>query len=87
MNTIYSLQDDEVVITRGAVDANYIWRILEEEHETWGLKINYRKMEHLGTDHSEELQISANTIPTVKHFKYLGSIVQGNGSSDLETEK
>jgi hypothetical protein len=25
-----------------------------------------------------------NTIPTVKQFVYLGSIVQGNGSSDLE---
>jgi hypothetical protein len=41
---------------------------LQEEYETWGLKINYRKMEYFGTDHSEELQISGNTIPTVKHF-------------------
>jgi hypothetical protein len=33
------------------------------------------------------LQINGNTIPTVKQFKYLGSIVQENGSSDLEIDK
>jgi hypothetical protein len=81
------LQDDEVVVNRGAVDANYIWRILEQEYETWGLKINYRKMEYSGTDHSEELQISGSTIPTVKHFKYFESIVQENGSTDLEIDR
>jgi hypothetical protein len=37
--------DDQVVITRGAEDANYIGRKLEEEYEKWGLKINYGKME------------------------------------------
>jgi hypothetical protein len=33
------------------------------------------------------LQINGNTIPTVKQLKYWGSIVQENGSSDLEIEK
>jgi hypothetical protein len=60
--------DDQVVITRGVEDANYIRRILEEEYEKWGLKINYGRTEYLGTDHSEELQINGNTIPTVKQF-------------------
>jgi hypothetical protein len=32
--------DDQVVITRGVEDANYIGRKLEEEYEKWGLKIN-----------------------------------------------
>jgi hypothetical protein len=27
------------------------------------------------------------TIPAVKHFIYLGSVVQKNGSSDIEIEK
>jgi hypothetical protein len=27
------------------------------------------------------------TIPSVKQFKYLGAVVQENGSSGLETEK
>jgi hypothetical protein len=49
-----------------------------------GDKINYGNMGYLGTDHSEEFQINGNTIPTVKHF---GSIVQENGSADLEVEK
>jgi hypothetical protein len=44
-------------------------------------------MEYLGTDHSDELKINGNTIPTVKRFKYLGSVVQENGSSHLEIEK
>jgi hypothetical protein len=44
-------------------------------------------MEYLGSDHSEELKISGNTIPTVKHFKYFGSIAQEDGSTDLEIEK
>jgi hypothetical protein len=78
--------DDQAVITRGVEDANYIGRKLEE-YEKWGLKINYGKTEYLGTDHSEELQINGNTIPTVKQFKCLGSIVQENGSSDLEINK
>jgi hypothetical protein len=58
-----------------------------EEYEKCGLKINHGKTEYLGTDHSEELQINGNTIPTVKRFKYLGETVQVNGSSDLEIEE
>jgi hypothetical protein len=46
------------------------------EYEKWRLKINYGKTEYLGTDHSEELQINGNTIPTLKEFMYLGSVVQ-----------
>jgi hypothetical protein len=78
--------DDQVVIvvTRGVEDANYIGRKLEEEYEKWGLKINYGKTQYLDKDHSKELQINGNTIPIVKQFKYFGSIVQENGSSDLE---
>jgi hypothetical protein len=53
--------DDQVVITGGAEDANYIGRKLEEEYEKWGLRINYGKTEYLGTDHSEELQTSGTT--------------------------
>jgi hypothetical protein len=79
--------DDQVVITRGVEVANYIGRKLEEEYEKWGLKINYRRTEYLGTDHTEDIQVNGNIIPTAKQFKYLGSIVQGNGSSDLEIEK
>jgi hypothetical protein len=36
--------DDQVVITRGVEDANYIGRKLEEKYEKWGLKINYGKL-------------------------------------------
>jgi hypothetical protein len=68
--------DDQVVITRGAENTNFRRRIPEEEYEKWGLERNYRKTEYLSTDHSEELQINRNTIPTVKQFKYLGSVVQ-----------
>jgi hypothetical protein len=32
----------------------------------WGLKINYGKTEYLGTDHTEDLQVNGNIIPTVK---------------------
>jgi hypothetical protein len=61
--------DDRAVITRGVEDANYTVRKLEEKYEKWGFKINYGKTEYLGTDHSDELQINGNTIPTVKQFK------------------
>jgi hypothetical protein len=83
---VYNLlfSDDQVVITRGVEDVNYIGRKLEEKYEKWGLKINYGKTEYLGTDHTENLKVNGNIIPTVKQFKYLGSIVQDNGSSDLE---
>jgi hypothetical protein len=62
-------------------------RKLEEECEKWGLKINYGKTEYLVTHHLEELQIDGNTIPAVKLFTYLRSVVQENGSSDLEIGK
>jgi hypothetical protein len=46
------------------------------------------KMNHAtGADYSEELKIDGNTIPTVKQFKYFGSIVQKNGPFDHEIEK
>jgi hypothetical protein len=35
--------DDQVVITTGVQDANYIGRKVEEEYEKWGIKINYGK--------------------------------------------
>jgi hypothetical protein len=58
-------------------------RELEDKYEKWGLKINYVKTEYLRTDHSGELQIDGNAVPTVQLFEYLGSIVQGSGPSDL----
>jgi hypothetical protein len=39
---------DQFVITRVG-DANYIGRTLEEEYEKWELKINFEKMEYLGS--------------------------------------
>jgi hypothetical protein len=77
--------DDQVVIIRAVEDANYTGREMEE-YEKWGLK-NYGKTEYLGNDHSEKLQIDGNTNTTVKECKYLGSILQDNGSSDLGIEK
>jgi hypothetical protein len=64
-------EGDQVVITRGVEEANYIGRKLEEECEKWKLEINNGKKEYFSTDHSEELQINGNTIPTVKQFMYL----------------
>jgi hypothetical protein len=68
-------------------DANCKGRKSEEEYEKWGLKYSVFPYFILVTDHSEELQVSGNKIPTVKQVKYLGSIVEENGSSDLEIEK
>jgi hypothetical protein len=33
------------------------------------------------------LKINGNTIPAVKRFKYLGSVVQENDSAELEIER
>jgi hypothetical protein len=66
--------DNEVIIIR-VQDANYMGRKLEE-YEKWGLKINYGKMEYLGTDHSEGLQINANTIPIIKEVKCKKGLVK-----------
>jgi hypothetical protein len=52
-----------------------------------GTQNNHGKVAYLGTDDSEELQINGNTIPALGQFKYLGSIDQENGSSNLEIEK
>jgi hypothetical protein len=42
---------------------------------------------HIDYYHSEELKINVNTIPSVKQFKYLGSVVQENGSLTLKLKK
>jgi hypothetical protein len=60
--------DDRTVITGGVEGANYTGRQLEEEYEKWGLKINYERTEYLHRDHSEDLGINDNKIPTVKRF-------------------
>jgi hypothetical protein len=51
------------------------------------LKINYGKTEYLGRDHADNLQINWNTIPAVKHFRYLGSVIQEYSSPTLKLKK
>jgi hypothetical protein len=54
--------DDQVVITRGVEDANYIGRKLEEEYERWGLKIYYEKTEYRGFTSQWEYNPNCKTI-------------------------
>jgi hypothetical protein len=76
--------NNQVVFTQGAENAYYMGRKVEEEYET---KINCGKMKYLSTNPTDEVETSGNKIKTIRNFKYLGSLLQDNGSSDGEIEK
>jgi hypothetical protein len=78
---------EPVAITLGVENTNYMSRKTEEEYEKLVRKISYEKTEYLRTDLWDELEINGNKTKAVKNFKYLGSILKDNGSSDGEIEK
>ena len=58
------------------------WRKAFEER---GLKVSRKKTEYLqvgGKDQGMELHMQEEVVKKVEHFKYLGSVVSRNGSSE-----
>jgi hypothetical protein len=60
---------DEVVVSRGAEDCNYIRENWKKNMRTGDFNNGETEYLLVGTDHSENLQINGNTIRTVKRFK------------------
>lgn len=75
--------DDQVIITQDGEDANYVCRQLSMEYQRWGLKINYDKTEYLTND-LDELYIDGRRIKKVQNFRYLGSILEIEGTSNMD---
>nr|XP_009802177.1 PREDICTED: uncharacterized protein LOC104247782 [Nicotiana sylvestris] len=81
--------DDIVLIdkTRGGINARLeVWR---QTLESKGFKLSRSKTEYLECKFSDERQeeevevkMDTQVIPTRDSFKYLGSIIQGNGKID-----
>ena len=51
------------------------------------MKINYDNTEYLSTDSSDIQEINGMKIRIAQNFKYLWSIIQRNGSSNVDTER
>ena len=57
------------------------------EYQKWGLTINESKTEFLSTNSLSKTQFEESEFDAIDNFKYLGSIVQVNGSLDIEFDK
>jgi hypothetical protein len=60
---------------------------LTEEYHHWGLTINVSKTEYLVPNTDDGLYIEGHKIKKVNNFCYLGSILEQNGTSNLEINK
>lgn len=88
-NCLFTLlfADDQVILANDEDDIEYMYRKLEEEFTTWGLKINLDKTEYLRVGgQAEDLQLAQGVIRSTQEFKYLGSIIsaQGNSAKDIQ---
>ena len=79
--------DDQVIMTQNKDDLKYVTEDVLKAYDRWGLKINYKKTEHMTTGTEENIYIDGHKIESVSAFKYLGSILEKNGSSEIEIEK
>ncbi|XP_019244283.1 PREDICTED: uncharacterized protein LOC109224152 [Nicotiana attenuata] len=78
---------EPIIKTRGGVNIRLeVWR---QALESKGFKLSRSKTEYLECKFSEErheeeveVKIDTQVIPTRESFKYLGSIIQGNGEID-----
>ncbi|XP_044755011.1 uncharacterized protein LOC123313964 [Coccinella septempunctata] len=77
--------DDQVIIANCEEDIDYMLRKLKEEYEKWGLNINMKKTEYLhigGEQEEEDPSLQLREIRSCKEYKYLGSIISKEGTSD-----
>lgn len=79
--------DDQVIITEDTDDASYMLRKLVEEYKIWGLEINFNKTEYLTMGLEEKLTCNTEEITHVEYFKYLGSIIQKDATTNLEIQR
>lgn len=74
--------DDQVVLASDEGDIDYMFRKLIEEYEKWGLKVNMDKTEYLKIgEEQEDQELQIRKVKRGKEFKYLGSIISGEGTS------
>ncbi|XP_073976569.1 uncharacterized protein [Rhodnius prolixus] len=79
--------EDQVIIAEDEDDACYMLRKLMESYAEWGLGIHFDKSQHLSTSNASTLEIEGRRIKRVDHFKYLGSMVEKDGSSKQKVER
>lgn len=88
---LYSLYfaDDQVVIAEDEDDLSYMVRKLQEAYHQAGLTINMNKSEYLviGNSECKNLPLETETIQGVEKCKYLGIILNKNGSSSDEIKE
>jgi hypothetical protein len=77
----------QVILAQDTEYADYVCRKLIEEYHHWGLKINVTETEYLAPNIDDDIYIERHKIKKVNNFCYLGSILEPNGTSNLEIEK
>ena len=75
--------DDQVIITGEKDNAIYMLKKLNEEHDKWGLNINFDKSVYLkvANEEKENLNMDGRVVKGCKSFKYLGIILTSNAKS------
>ncbi len=77
--------DDQVIIANDEEDMDYMIRKLTAEYEEWGLTINLNKTEYLKIkDEEKDDQLSITKIKKCDEFKYLGSVITKEGTSQRD---
>ncbi|XP_063929530.1 uncharacterized protein LOC135141885 [Zophobas morio] len=76
---------DQVIIANDEEDMDYMIRKLTAEYEEWGLTINLNKTEYLKIkDEEKDDQLSITKIKKCDEFKYLGSVITKEGTSQRD---
>jgi hypothetical protein len=76
-----------VILAQDTEDADYMCQKLIEEYHHWGLKINVSETEYFQQILMMTYILIDTKLKKVNNFYYLGSILEQNGTSNLEIEK
>ena len=76
-----------MIVVQNNEEAVFSLQNLHEDYQKWGLTINESKPEFLSTNSLCKIELKEFEFEAIDNFKYLGSIVQANGSSDKEFDR
>lgn len=81
--------DDQVVISTKRDNLEHMLRDLNEEYRKKGLKINFNKTEYMavGSPDAGDITVGDDVCRRVSDFKYLGSLLNELGTSDMDVKR
>lgn len=77
-----SFTDYQALLTQDSLDMEFMLRRLYAEYRKWGLEVSLEKTEYLVINSEAKFEVLINDdaqIKQVDKYKYLGTVVDGNG--------